>query len=69
MRQVPEVGEEEGFFFFFGDGWGMEGARQNGVDINLSPAAALSPSRPHGRLECMENTSDGVAQTKHTLCW
>lgn len=39
------------------------------MDINLSPAAALSPSRPHGGLECMENTSDGVAQTKHTLCW
>lgn len=26
------------------------------------------PPRPHGRQECMENTSDGVAQTKHTLC-
>lgn len=47
----------------------MEGVRENGVDINLSPAAELSPSRPHGGMECMENTSDGVAQTKHTLCW
>lgn len=52
-----------------GGGWQMEGVRENGVDINLSPAAGFSPSRPHGGLECMENTSDGVAQTKHTLCW
>lgn len=47
----------------------MESMRENGVDINLSPAVGLSLSRPHVGLECMENTSDGVAQTKHTLCW
>lgn len=44
-----------------------------GVDINLSPAGGVPPPplprRPHGGLECVENSADGVAQTKHTLYW
>lgn len=33
------------------------------------PPPTLLPCRPHGGLECVENSADGVAQTKHTLCW
>uniref|UniRef100_A0A0S7EQC2 PPUP8702 n=1 Tax=Poeciliopsis prolifica TaxID=188132 RepID=A0A0S7EQC2_9TELE len=64
VRQVSRCGLRE-----VGE-WRSAGM-EDGVDINLSPAGGPSTPtpRPHGGLECVENSADGVAQTKHTLCW
>jgi len=63
MRYSRTRGEEWGGGVFILEG--VNGEREGKMEWILM---CLSPSRPHGGLECMENTSDGAAQTEHTLC-